>query len=223
MYNFQADKNSVQLSRANYYQFILMDKDEYRKCVESPVHFHKYYVRIQFSNSMTLAEEMFNKYAPKGNEGIKKNIEEALDFIKDAMNSGKDYCDLYKDWTDLPDDWVVFPETLDYLRDNGFYVDELYDSGGNRYAIIKWPTVRKDEQPMELTRRQRLLLEEFKRQIELTRNKLQQLGMDDEESYNTTMSWVKNAINHVYHPKCQFIMSIFVTRDLSGLIQLWKY
>lgn len=55
---------------------------------------------------------------------------------------------------------------------------------------------------MELTRRQRLLLEEFKRQIELTRNKLQQLGMDDEESYNTTMSWVKNAINYVYHPKC---------------------
>ena len=94
---------------------------------------------------MTLAEEMFNKYASKGNEGIKKNIEEAIDFIKDAMHSGKDYCDLYKDWTDLPDDWVVFPETLDYLRDNGFYVDELYDSGGNRYAIIKWPTIRKDE------------------------------------------------------------------------------
>ena len=122
-----------------------MDKDEYRKCMESPIHFYKHYVRIQFSNSMTLAEEMFNKYAPKGNESIKKNIEEALDFIKDAMHSGKDYCDLYKDWTDLPDDWVVFPETLDYLRDNGFYVDELYDGGSNRYAIIKWPTVRKDE------------------------------------------------------------------------------
>ena len=55
---------------------------------------------------------------------------------------------------------------------------------------------------MELTRQQSLLLEEFKLQIELTRNKLQQLGMDDEESYNTTMSWVKNAIDNVYHPKC---------------------
>lgn len=89
---------------------------------------------------MNLVEEIYNEYAPKGEKNIKKNIEEALEDIKDCIKSGETQCDLYLDWTDLPDDWVVFPETLDYLRENGFIVEEkIHDFGifgGKRYATV---------------------------------------------------------------------------------------
>lgn len=96
---------------------------------------------------MTLAEEMFNKYAPKGDASIRKNIEIALEDIRDAMRQGKDNCELWKDWTDLPDDWVVMPETLDYLRENGFVVEdkETDSSWPQRYALVSWPDANKIE------------------------------------------------------------------------------
>ncbi len=87
---------------------------------------------------ITLAQAMKNRLAP---DGIVKNIAEALDEIKDAMLQGKTSCVLYLDWTDLPDDWVVLPETLNYLRANGFTVEELVDEdtlSRIRYANITW-------------------------------------------------------------------------------------
>lgn len=87
---------------------------------------------------MTLAEEMFNKYHPDGSEAIQKNISVALEDIQTAMKQGKDSCELYMDWTDLPDDWVVKSETLDYLRQNGFTVEEKFDECSNRYALVTW-------------------------------------------------------------------------------------
>ena len=89
-------------------------------------------------NTTTLAQLMKNQYAKNG---ILKNITEALDEIKDAMLQGKTSCELYLDWTDLPDDWVVLPETLDYLRANGFAVEEKTDGDTIvpiRSAIISW-------------------------------------------------------------------------------------
>lgn len=94
---------------------------------------------------MSLAEDLYNECAPKGKVNIMKNIEEAIEDIKASMRQGSDYCDLYLDWTDLPDDWVVFPETLDYLRENGFEVEEISEehnwSPSTRYARITWPDV----------------------------------------------------------------------------------
>lgn len=94
---------------------------------------------------MSLAEDLYNEYAPKGKVNIIKNIEEALEDIKVSMRQGYDYCDLYLDWTDLPDDWVVFPETLEYLKENGFKVEENAEehnwSPTTRYARITWPDV----------------------------------------------------------------------------------
>lgn len=97
---------------------------------------------------MSLAEDLYNQYAPKGKQNILKNIDVALEEIKDAMCQGADFCDLYLDWTDLPDDWVVFPETLDYLRENGFEVKEIADEPNwgptIRYAKVTWPNVNTD-------------------------------------------------------------------------------
>ena len=46
------------------------------------------------------------------------------------------------DWQDLPDDWVALPETIDYLRENGFTVEITDDGrwGERRVAHVKWPT-----------------------------------------------------------------------------------
>lgn len=94
---------------------------------------------------MSLAEDLYNECAPKGKVNIMKNIEEALEDIKTSMRQGSDYCDLYLDWTDLPSDWVVFPETLKYLRENGFEVKEISEehnwSPTIRYARVTWPNV----------------------------------------------------------------------------------
>ena len=95
---------------------------------------------------MSLAEDLYNECAPKGKVNMMKNIEEALEDIKAAMRQGSDFCDLYLDWTDLPDDWVVFPETLDYLRENGFEVEEISEERDcwlptPRYARVTWPNV----------------------------------------------------------------------------------
>ena len=91
---------------------------------------------------MTLVEEMFDKYHTDGNDALKKNIIEALSEIKDAMKQGKYECDLYLDWTDLPDDWVVLPNTVNYLREHGFDVEdklhERYYSPSIRYVTVKW-------------------------------------------------------------------------------------
>ena len=99
----------------------------------------------------TLAQEMFKEYVQKVNdEKIRKNIEEALEDIKDAMLRHEEECALLVDWQDLPDDWVVLPETIDYLRDNGFIVRvEDDDKSGwglqRRVAYVTWPTEIKEE------------------------------------------------------------------------------
>ena len=100
----------------------------------------------------TLAQEMFKEYVQKVNyEKIRKNIEEALEDIKDAMLRHAEECVLFVDWQDLPDDLVVLPETIDYLRENGFTVrveDDNKSGWGReqRVAYVTWPTeIKKDE------------------------------------------------------------------------------
>ena len=97
---------------------------------------------------MSLAEDLYNEFAPKGKASIQKNIDEAIEDIKDAMRQGKNYCELYLDWTDLPDDWVVFPETLEFLKENGFEIEEITENPNwgptVSYAKITWPNVNND-------------------------------------------------------------------------------
>lgn len=96
----------------------------------------------------TLAEEMFNKYAPGGSVDIRKNIAKALDDIKDEMRRGNDECLLLMDWQDLPDDWVAYPETIEYLRNNGFNVEITDDHSSwgreQKVAHVTWQK-QKDE------------------------------------------------------------------------------
>ncbi len=91
----------------------------------------------------TLAEEMYKEYVLKvEDEKLRKNIEEALEDVKTSMLSHEDECILLMDWQDLPDDWVALPETIDYLRENGFSV-EITDDGRwreQRVAHVTWPT-----------------------------------------------------------------------------------
>jgi hypothetical protein len=88
-----------------------------------------------YSDSRTLAQRMYDEYAPKGDKGLKKNIDEALEEIKAEMSSGSDHCELLTDWMDTPSDWVVFPETLNYLEKNGFTIEQKIDP---RVAIVTW-------------------------------------------------------------------------------------
>lgn len=93
----------------------------------------------------TLAEEMFNRWAPGGSADIQKNISEALEDIKDEMRRGNDECLLLMDWQDLPDDWVAYPETIEYLRNNGFTVEITDHSNWGReqkVAHVTWSKER---------------------------------------------------------------------------------
>ena len=110
--------------------YVIVD-EALRKCKE--------FKDLLDNKKMSLAEDLFNQFHPEGKTAKQRNIDEALEQIKEAFSCGKDSCELFLDWTDLPDDWVVFPETLDYLRENGFDVEEKVD--GNwmpiRYAVVK--------------------------------------------------------------------------------------
>lgn len=91
----------------------------------------------------TLAQEMYKEYVQKvKDEELRKNIEDALEDNKESMRCHEDECILLMDWQDLPDDWVALPETIDYLRENGFTVEITDDGrwGERRVAHVKWPT-----------------------------------------------------------------------------------
>lgn len=92
---------------------------------------------------MTLAGQMYLDNASdsikKRKEEIKKNIAEALNQIKESMACGDNHCTLLMEWEYLPGDWVALPETIDYLRMNGFDVAEFGGKySGGRHAEVTW-------------------------------------------------------------------------------------
>lgn len=93
---------------------------------------------------MNLAQAMYKEFSPKGAASIQKNIDIALDDIREAMMRGETSCRFDKTWTDLPDDWVIMPETIEYLKQNGFEVEEGTEGQMFvvEYAIVTWPNVK---------------------------------------------------------------------------------
>lgn len=88
---------------------------------------------------MTLAEEMYEKFVQKPKEYERKeNIERALKYIERAMKEGETECEFD---ADLSVGFQILPETIDYLRDNGFTVElKLTEGWGQRQiAVVTWP------------------------------------------------------------------------------------
>lgn len=88
---------------------------------------------------MTLAEEMYQKFVQKPKDDERKeNIERALKYIERAMRENDTECEFDADFST---GYRILPETIDYLRDNGFTVElKLTEGWGQRQiAVVTWP------------------------------------------------------------------------------------
>ena len=82
---------------------------------------------------MTLAEEMTKKYY---GDSESANYREAIEMIKKAMQQNEKYIRFDTQWN-MPEDWVVKESTIEYLKNDGFYIRKLYDEDyGTSYAVI---------------------------------------------------------------------------------------
>lgn len=96
---------------------------------------------------MTLAEKMYNEYAPHGSKMVEENRKDVLESIACWMGKGEVECDFdieplkpsgYPEDTEVSD-FLIYTETIDYLKDNGFEVTEKrFELDGHLMAVVSW-------------------------------------------------------------------------------------
>lgn len=101
---------------------------------------------------MTLAEKMYNEYAPHGSKMIEENRKDVLENIAYWMGKGDSECDFdidppkpsgYPEETEVPD-FLIYEETIDYLKNNGFEViEKQFELDGHQIAVVSWKHLKK--------------------------------------------------------------------------------